>query len=76
MHSANFPHSSPMLQVNYPVLHDVGPTPPFAIFEPTFLITPCQAYTHSICDTRKRQEKDDTRTLDLSWSVTVMTAKN
>jgi hypothetical protein len=31
--------SSPM-QVNCPVLHDAGLTPPFAILEPTTLITP------------------------------------
>jgi hypothetical protein len=31
-------HSSRMLQVNCPVLHDVGLTPPLAILEPTPLI--------------------------------------
>ncbi len=43
-------HSSPMLQVNYPLLHDIGLTHPLAILKPTPLITPINP-THK-CEAR------------------------
>jgi hypothetical protein len=43
-------HSSPKPQVNCPILHDIGLTPPLATMEPAYLIIHHLSHIH-ICST-------------------------
>jgi hypothetical protein len=54
-------HSSPMLLVNCHIFHDVCPTPPLVVFEPTPLIKTHQFPAHM--QYNFRQEKDGIGTI-------------
>jgi hypothetical protein len=56
-------HSSSMLQVNCPILHDVGLTSPLAILEPT----PVIPHTYGIHD----KQKTTLHKPNYSWSDTL-----